>query len=121
MRRERLLMARLYLGLARIYHESFRLHEPFGADADRLLVAVAVLIGHLENKPMTASSLSRYLDMPRTTVVRKLESLTRAGVIEETTGHRYCVPRTRVMVVDGPMRALRMITETGRQIGLIAG
>jgi hypothetical protein len=46
-----------------------------------LLVAAAVVVGHADGKPMSASKVALFVDLPRTTVMRKLHQLEELGVI----------------------------------------
>ncbi len=57
-----------------------------------LFVAVCVLIGEFEDRPMTMSDIANYIDMPRTTVRRKLEKLILYGVVQ-LNGTRYTLVR----------------------------
>lgn len=107
LRNARLAHAKLWIENGRAYHQAFAMDGDFGSDCDRLLVAVAVLIGHLEGRGYTASSMSRYLAMSRTTVTRKLTSLVRMGVVEETAGHRYIITRDRAQLTGAMLKALK--------------
>ncbi|WP_367949109.1 helix-turn-helix domain-containing protein [Paraburkholderia sp. NMBU_R16] len=49
----------------------------------------AVAIGDLEGRPLTAYKLAQYIGMPRPTVIRKLASMTCAGLVERDARRRY--------------------------------
>lgn len=71
------------------------LNQPPGEiDANLTLVAVAVMLGHAEGRPMNASEIAARLLMPRTSALRRLETLTKAGLIERIEG-RYYLERDR--------------------------
>jgi DNA-binding IclR family transcriptional regulator len=59
-----------------------------------LLVACAVVVGHAERRPMNATKISLYVDLPRTTVLRKLEQLIEHGVVVKH-GLNYCIAPER--------------------------
>lgn len=83
-RAERLAISRLLLELARAFHnKSFTGPggKPFGAEIDIVFVGACVAIGDLENRPMSASDVATYIDMPRATVQRKLDQLVRREVV----------------------------------------
>src|SRR5215469_8560244 len=55
-----------------------------------LLVGAAVLIGHLEGRPMTASKLAHFVSLPRTTVLRRVDDLIELGHVVKR-GQHYCI------------------------------
>jgi DNA-binding IclR family transcriptional regulator len=55
--------------------------EHFGRRAGDLILRGALYVGTVEGKPMTQSALARYAGIPRPSVIRKLKSLQRAGVV----------------------------------------
>jgi IclR helix-turn-helix domain len=77
--RERLKVVRLYLALTRTIHElAFpKTADSFGAEIETLLVTVCVFIGDAEGRPMTASKIAIQAGLPRASVYRRLERLTK--------------------------------------------
>jgi hypothetical protein len=68
--------ARLLLDIGRIWHEAiYRDTSNFGASLGGLFVYAAVVLGHAEGRYMTATKISLFLDIPRTTVLRRLDEL----------------------------------------------
>lgn len=61
----------------------------FASNAADVLLLCAVAIGDLEARPMTAYKLADYIGMPRPTVIRKLASLARAGLVRRDGMRRY--------------------------------
>jgi CRP-like cAMP-binding protein len=90
-RAERLAIAKLLLELARAFHNKTYKGpggKPFGAEIDIIFVGACVAIGDLERRPMNASDIASYIDMPRATVQRKLDQLVRRGIITRV-GNKY--------------------------------
>jgi DNA-binding IclR family transcriptional regulator len=66
-------------------------HAPdltLGEVGDLLFTAIEAFIGHAFERPMVLSELSRNLEMPRSTVRRKLQRLVEIGLVE-CIDHRY--------------------------------
>ena len=78
-RMERLALAKTYISLTRMMVDSVFGKEP--ADHSLLLIGSAIMVGHAENRPMNAKKISHYVDLPRSTVIRKLNEFTRSGVV----------------------------------------
>jgi DNA-binding transcriptional ArsR family regulator len=87
---ERRIVAKTFIDLTRMMRSVVCEDVPMGpADPNSttaLLVSAAILIGHVEGRPMNASKLSLYLALPRTTVLRHLRELQRLGVIKNHNG-----------------------------------
>lgn len=106
-RDERLFVARFVIGLNReLYRSLFPARADFAGRLDALMVACAVTIGHAEGRPMGATKIAAYLELPRTTVLRRLAELIAAGAIARD-GTRYVVSASRMEAVN---------TETFRRI-----
>jgi response regulator of citrate/malate metabolism len=58
-------------------------------NANQTLVAVAVMLGHAEGRPMTAQELASRLNMPRTSVLRRLNGLMARGLITRIQDRYY--------------------------------
>jgi response regulator of citrate/malate metabolism len=78
--REREIVYRMLIDILREYHSGYsHVNEPFGMGVETLLIAACVALGDLEDKPFSASKVAAYLGVPRTTVIRRLEKLEKAG------------------------------------------
>jgi hypothetical protein len=77
--RERLRIARLYVAMTRTLHEvTFpQSGSGYGAELESLLVALCVFIGDAEGRPMSASNIAIHAGLPRASVYRRLERLTK--------------------------------------------
>jgi CRP-like cAMP-binding protein len=92
-RAERLVISRLLIELARVFHKrtfvGSHAGKPFGSEIDIVFVAACVAIGDFENRPMSASDVSHYIDMARATVQRKLDELVgRDILVRESSKYR---------------------------------
>jgi hypothetical protein len=67
-RREYLTVFKHYLALIRVIYG-------FQNDLEMAMVSFAVRVGDLEGRPMDISALANYLELPRTTVIRKVNQL----------------------------------------------
>jgi hypothetical protein len=87
---ERRIVAKTFIDLTRLMRsvvfEDVPVEPADPSSATALLVSAAILIGHVEGRPMNASKLSLYLALPRTTVLRHLRELQRLGVIKNRNG-----------------------------------
>jgi hypothetical protein len=71
-RDERRAVAQLFIELTRAMRRS--INETGNVDGGLLLVAAAVMVGHAEDRPMTAAKIAHYVELPRTTVLRRMFS-----------------------------------------------
>jgi hypothetical protein len=87
--RERLIVAEAAVRFGRAFNT-----ELFGGypatQADATWVLRAVVIGHLRGRPMTTRGIARYIGMPRTTVLRRLQFLLRHDYVRRS-GRAYCL------------------------------
>src|SRR3569833_117560 len=91
-RLERLALARAYVALTRVMVDSVFGEKP--ADHSLLLIGSAIMVGHAENKPMSATKIAQYIGLPRSTVIRKLNEFQGAGVISRH-GNVYLLSKQR--------------------------
>jgi hypothetical protein len=91
-RRERLILSDAALKLTRIFNQAV-VRAP--ARADVVHVIQAVYFGHLSGCPMTAHKISMFIDMPRTSVLRRLAVLARNGYVRRQ-GRYYYVAEARL-------------------------
>jgi hypothetical protein len=108
---ERLIMVRMVLDITRMVHsEYFPPGERFGSRMETLYVCLAIALGHMENRPLTVSKLANFIEMPRPTVLRKLEQLERWQLITRRAGRLYlCVDRYNTPTAVATSRRLRRL------------
>lgn len=92
----RLIVAHLAVDLLRTWSMQIRGDDKFGADLDASVIVMAIVIGHLEQRPMSASKISEYIGIPRTTVLRKLQALQVDGMIARTSGAEFVIAANEV-------------------------
>jgi DNA-binding IclR family transcriptional regulator len=81
-----------------------------------MLVAAAVLTGHVSNKPRTASEIARYLGFPRVTTQRKLDALMKQCLVARR-GTRYCMQENTYGDLDEWIdRAIGLIKRTAHEL-----
>jgi biotin operon repressor len=56
---------------------------------DCIVIAMGIMVGEFEERPMTAHKLAAYLGIPRATIARKLRRLKRIGVVVERGANRH--------------------------------
>lgn len=107
-REERILIAELALKLMGISRGYIR--EGHAARSDLGLMMAAIILGHFNGQPFTAHKLAMFLDMPRGTVMERLNWLEANGYIERK-GRVYCVSQNRLAstnpyAIDDVVRAI---------------
>jgi DNA-binding MarR family transcriptional regulator len=97
---ERAALARMFIELTKAFHSTiFPLGSPQReTDANLALVAVAVMLGHATGHPMTATEIATELHIPRTTALRRLQTIAAHGLITVVEG-RYHLDPTRAAQV----------------------
>jgi hypothetical protein len=90
----RIAIARMFLDLAIAFHATiFPLDQtPGDLDANLTVVAVAVMLGHANGCPTTATRLAELLRMPRSSTLRRLDVLIRHGIIHRVEDQYYLDP-----------------------------
>jgi hypothetical protein len=89
------------------------------AASDELMLCVAVLIGQLEGRPMTASKIAAYAGMNRVTTIRKLGDLQRRGLAEKRASGVYVLPVERLnssKLTEMVQRLIKHIQLTASQL-----
>jgi hypothetical protein len=109
--RERLIVAEAAIRFDRAFNS-----ELFGGypatQADATWVLRAVIIGHLRGRPMTTRRIARYVWMPRTTVLRRLQLLLRLGYVRRK-GRAYCVSERYLLAPPKALNdAIKIILDT---------
>jgi len=87
-------MSHLFLHLLRNMRNDYAPRLALPEFADLCPIVCQVLIGHVEGRAMTAADLARFLEMPRSTVMRRLRLLIALGILERH-GAQYWLVRTR--------------------------
>ena len=87
-------LAQMYIELTLAFYATiFPLGEvPDETDANLSVVAVAVMLGHAEARPMTSSCIAARLKMPRSSVLRRLDVLIKHGLIKRIEDKYYLEP-----------------------------
>lgn len=86
----RLVVLKLIMGLMRSAHTAyFNRVRKFAPNSDYVLICLAVAIGEIDGKPLSASRISEYIGMPRVSVMRKLTELQARGLIERPARSKY--------------------------------
>lgn len=80
--KQRLVLAKLFLGLLRCVTGTYMGTQQHGSSADDAALLCAVYVGQAERKRMTAHKLAAYVGMPRATVNRKLREMKAAGLVD---------------------------------------
>jgi DNA-binding IclR family transcriptional regulator len=91
---------------------------PFGVRMEGLVVGLSVAVGHLEGKAHTVASLARFLNAPRTTVIRALNLRIAAGTVVRR-GTRYYLNVERMnspSAMDTHDKVTRILRKTQRQL-----
>jgi hypothetical protein len=116
-RRERLILADVVLKLTRIFNQAV-VRAP--AHADVVHVIQAVYFGHLSGRPMTAHKISMFINMPRTSVLRRLAFLIRNGYVRKQ-GKFYYVAEARLRRSPADLdAAIKTIVAAGKELQRIA-
>lgn len=58
---------------------------------DLMLIELALVIGQVDDKPMSATKVAQYIGLPRTTVIRKLNQLVETGMVERLPMNKFRV------------------------------
>jgi hypothetical protein len=115
LKRERLVMYRLVLGLCRNFHQHFGAKKRLRFSD--LVIFCAVGIGHTEGRPMNASKLSHFLSFPRTSVLRSLKSLEDAGFVTVDRARNYLLRVDNLPDENVVMEIVKLIVNSGETLG----
>jgi hypothetical protein len=117
---ERYAVTRLYVELTRILQDSLCDGVCEAADgecASLSIVACAVAVGHFEGRPMNATKIALYVEMPRTTTLRKLAKLVEYGAVTRQGNAYYLSPRRASGLSKATIdQLIRKITEAYRAL-----
>ena len=114
--RERMLMCRLYLGLIRSLNDDYEFAAHKDSASSRS-IGIYVFLRTLMCSPVHASTIARSLQLPRATVLRRLQEMVKHGYVERV-GNAYRV--TDKVNIPGLQerlqRRIEMITETAKKL-----
>jgi hypothetical protein len=122
MAKQRLIMAKMTLRILGLGSEAHMKSNRFGTSAVDVLLLFAVEVGHIEGRPMTASKLSDYSGIPRSTVIRKLREMAEDGSVEiRSDGTAMCVAermnRPEALAAFG--RAMRLVHTAAYELSIL--
>ena len=98
-RREREILARLWLDVLRLAHKTHLPDVRFGSAVRLMLIGFAVLLAERDGKPVGAARLARYLGLPRATLERRLAMLVQRGSVIRQ-GRGYVIRRDAINTSD---------------------
>jgi DNA-binding transcriptional ArsR family regulator len=121
-RNERMMiLMRLIIDLSREAYASRNDDDYFGANWERALLMMAVAIGQMEGRPMSASKIAQYIGVPRATASRKLDELSAMGLLSKNDQKQFVIVSLDVHAprlahaIDAMERLVRMAsTELSR-------
>lgn len=118
--RERHVIAKLFIDLTNEMRKSLvseKIPKRDTSVGTLLQVGAAIVVGHAEGRPMTVTKIAHYVDLPRSTVQRKLEQLLALGIIVRR-GNAYFISQSRASDVspDYVKRSVRIITEAAKRL-----
>lgn len=114
---ESALLARMMIDITGTVRENYWTGEG-RATFDHVFIGMAVKVGHVEGKGMTASGIAGYLDIPRTTVLRRLDELCVAGIVHKSA-RRYWMVEDAVnsqRAVEATARVTRIVKRAAREL-----
>ena len=71
-------IARLFFEMTRVIHKTYMPDTRFGTFLDLVPVGYAIFLG----RPMGLTGLARFLDIPRSSVQRRIDLLIEGGIVE---------------------------------------
>lgn len=74
-------VSRMLIDCVRLIHADAHSARHLGASLEEMFVSFAVHVGTADGHPMSATKISRYLNIPRTNVLRALTSLEQKDII----------------------------------------
>lgn len=79
---QRVVIMKMHLEIMRLCCRAYFSGSRFGSCASDMALLGAILVGQAEGRPMNASKLSAFAEIPRPTVIRRLSVLIRKGIVE---------------------------------------
>jgi IclR helix-turn-helix domain len=116
--RERMLMSRLYLGLIRSITDDYGAEFAAHSDSASLrAVGIYVFLRTLMCSPAHPRAIAHALQLPRSTVLRRLEELVKRGYVERVGNAYRVTDKVNVPGLDARLqRRIAMISETARRL-----
>ena len=74
------MIARLFFEMTRVIHKTYMPETRFGTFLDLVPVGYAIFLGQAEGRPMGLTGLARLLDIPRSSVQRRIDLLIEGGI-----------------------------------------
>jgi hypothetical protein len=89
--RHRLVVCRMMIDLMRTVHGAYApASEPFGSRLETFFIGLCIAVGDLGGRPFSVAKIAAYMQVPRTTVIRKLAQLESWGLIDRDR-KQYCL------------------------------
>lgn len=124
MNKQRVIVTRLGIDLLRGGAQNILGEPDFGAALETQVITMAVSLGHLEGRPMTATKVSGFVGIPRTTVLRKLAALVAVGMFQRTSRGAYVftpAAQDRQEVRDFMTQAISLIHRASAELSKMDG
>lgn len=80
---QRLIIARYFLDSFKDLAEYHWSEKRYGSIADEVMMNLAIYVGQVELKPLNAFKLAEYVGIPRSTVIRKIQTGVERGFLIE--------------------------------------
>lgn len=121
--RERLLMARLYVGLIRTLNDDYGAPFAMQSDSPRIrAIGIYVFFRTMMCAPVAASAVARVLKLPRATVLQALQELMKHGLVERVGNAYRVTEKVNIPFLGDKMQArIDMIADTARQLAELQG
>lgn len=73
--------------------QNFLQHQEdhWGTVVDLMMIELALIIGQVDEKPMSATKVSQYIGIPRPSVIRKINQLVESGMVERLPTNKFRV------------------------------
>jgi hypothetical protein len=116
--RERMLMARLYLGLIQTINDDYGSSFPANSDSSSYrAIGIYVFLRTVMCSPVHASRIAHALNLPRVTVVRRLDEMVKHGYVERVGNAYRVTDKVNIPdLQDRLQRRIDMITETAKRL-----
>jgi biotin operon repressor len=106
--RHRLVLCRMMIDLMRTVHGAYApASEPFGARLETFFIGLCIAVGDLDGRPFSVAKIAAYMQMPRTTVIRRLARLQSWGLLDREGRQYYLHEKTLNSLIG--MRSYRQV------------
>jgi hypothetical protein len=75
-------IARLFFEMTQVIHKTYMPDMRFGTFLELVPVGYAIVLGQTQGRPMGLTELARFLDIPRSSVRRRIDFLIERGLVE---------------------------------------